>query len=216
MIDLDAIAARANAATPGPWTYHDGCGYVEVPPCGAIEFKPGWERSVHFLARVHNNHVEGEDGLGFDGAFIAHARTDVPALIARVRELEAECAKLKEAFERIRSTNTDLMMQLFEAQEATRAVNISPVLHENAQLRSKVLGLSAEVERLTNELQRERIGIRPVDEVRSDAFRRGAEAMRDECIGAACEFFMGTTGFCNGDEDELEAVLEALPIPEEP
>jgi hypothetical protein len=48
---------------------------------------------VHFLARVHNNHVEGEDGLGFDGAFIAHARTDVPALIARVRELEAECER---------------------------------------------------------------------------------------------------------------------------
>lgn len=90
MIDLDEIERRANAATPGPWMYHDGCGYVEVPPCGAIEFKPGWERSAHFLARVHNNHVEGEDGLGFDGAFIAAARTDVPALVARVRELEAE------------------------------------------------------------------------------------------------------------------------------
>ena len=51
---------------------------------------------------------------------------------------------------------------------------------------------------------------------RDEAYRRGAEAMRDECIGAACGFFMGTTGFCNGDEDELEAVLEALPIPEEP
>ena len=50
----------------------------------------------------------------------------------------------------------------------------------------------------------------------SNAYRRGAEAMRDECIGAACGFYMGTTGFCNGDEDELEAVLEALPIPEEP
>jgi len=86
-MNLDEIEARANAATPGPWTYHDGCGYVEVPPYGAIEFKPGWERSVHFLARVHNNHVEGEDGLGFDGAFIAHARTDVPALVAEVRRL---------------------------------------------------------------------------------------------------------------------------------
>ncbi len=94
-MNLDEIEARVNAATPGPWTYHDGCGYVEVPPCGAIEFKPGWERSVHFLARVHNNHVEGEDGLGFDGAFIAHARTDVPALIARVRELEAECERMR-------------------------------------------------------------------------------------------------------------------------
>ncbi|MEY4183521.1 MAG: hypothetical protein RLZZ217_2147 [Planctomycetota bacterium] len=51
---------------------------------------------------------------------------------------------------------------------------------------------------------------------RDEAYRRGAEAMRDKCIVAACGFFMGTTGFCNGDEDELEAVLEALPIPEEP
>jgi len=93
-MNLDEIERRANAATPGPWTYHDGCGYVEVPPCGAIEFKPGWERSVHFLARVHNNHVEGEDGLGFDGAFIAAARTDVPQLVARVRELEEENARL--------------------------------------------------------------------------------------------------------------------------
>ena len=48
------------------------------------------------------------------------------------------------------------------------------------------------------------------------AYRRGAEAMRGECIGAACGFFMGTQGFCNGDEDELEQVLLALPIPGEP
>ena len=131
-------------------------------------------------------------------------------------DARAESAKWKAGFEEFRSRNTDLMMHLFEAQEKVRAVNIEPMLHLNAQLRSKVHGLSAEVERLTSELQRERIGIRPVDEVRSDAYRRGAEAMRDECIGAACGFFMGTTGFCNGDEDELEAVLEALPIPEEP
>jgi len=80
-----------------------------------------------------------------DLQFILAARTDVPALVARVRELEAESAKWKEAFERIRRTNTDLMMQLFDAQEATRAVNISPVLHENAMLKSMVLGLEAEL-----------------------------------------------------------------------
>jgi len=57
------------------------------------------------------------------------------------------------------------------------------------------------------------------DEARAEvatAYRRGAEAMRDECIGAACGFFMGTQGFCNGDEDALEQVLLALPIPGEP
>jgi chromosome segregation ATPase len=162
------------------------------------------------------------------------------------------------------------------------------MLHLNAQLRSKVHGLSAEVERLMHQLadatnesthfqvmcKREGEEIerltrqvelltdeRERDEARAEAerlreecrlrkaerdqverngfaatkglvdeserlrakalaydlaYRRGAEAMRDECIGAACGFYMGTTGFCNGDEDDLEAVLEALPIPEEP
>jgi hypothetical protein len=86
----------------------------------------------------------------------------------------------------------------------------------------------AEVESLTDE--RDELLVRVADqgaELRAtreayidakwtNAYRRGAEAMREACIGAACGFFMGTTGFCNGDEDELEAVLEAMPIPEEP
>jgi len=58
--------------------------------------------------------------------------------------------------------------------------------------------------------------LRATREAYRAAYRRGAEAMRGECIGAACGFFMGTTGFCNGDEDALEEVLLALPIPEEP
>ena len=120
MIDLDEIERRANAATPGPWTYHDGCGYVEVPPCGAIEFKPGWERSVHFLARVHNNHVEGEDGLGFDGAFIAHARTDVPALIARVRELEAQLDELWTRYKKLDEEDDSLREALAGAMDGWR------------------------------------------------------------------------------------------------
>ena len=81
----------------------------------------------------------------------------------------------------------------------------------------------AEVDRLTDE--RDELLVRVADqgaELRATrdaygtAYRRGAEAMREACIGAACGFFMGTQGFCNGDEDELEAALEALPIPEEP
>jgi chromosome segregation ATPase len=66
-------------------------------------------------------------------------------------EARAESAKWKAGFEEFRSRNTDLMMHLFEAQEKVRAVNIEPMLHLNAQLRSKVHGLSAEVDRLTDE-----------------------------------------------------------------
>lgn len=118
-MNLDEIEARANAATPGPWTpqtirLYDG---VDLPD----ETVAQWQR---------------------DAVFIAHARTDVPALIARVRELEAECAKWKTAFENIRRTNTNLMMELFEAQEKARTINIGPVLHENEQLRSHARAVS--------------------------------------------------------------------------
>jgi hypothetical protein len=98
--ELAALEALANAATPGPWVYDAECGYVEIrfPEGGnsAVEFKAHWERSVHnpkqrpFLARVHNNLTEGEDGVGFDGAYIAamHPQTAL-GLVAYIRELKA-------------------------------------------------------------------------------------------------------------------------------
>jgi len=132
-MNLDEIERRANAATPGPW-------HGAMPAC--VHEHDDEVCSIEAPdSTVLASCVKREEDL----QFILSARTDVPALIARVRELEAESAKRKEAFERIRSTNTDLMMQLFDAQEATRAVNISPVLHENAMLKSMVLGLEAEL-----------------------------------------------------------------------
>jgi hypothetical protein len=50
----------------------------------------------------------------------------------------------------------------------------------------------------------------------TNAYRRGAEAMREACIGAACGFIMGYPGYYSSDEDRLEADLRALPIPGEP
>jgi hypothetical protein len=70
-LDLDAIDARASAATPGPWiaTQFPGAttGWLEGPPRG----------------------YDGEFGNPHDAEFIAHAREDVPDLVQRVRELEA-------------------------------------------------------------------------------------------------------------------------------
>ena len=67
MLDLDAIEARANAATPGPWKY-----------CADSDAIKGTNALIVRGARSNS------------GPFIASARTDVPALIARVRELEAQ------------------------------------------------------------------------------------------------------------------------------
>lgn len=70
-IDLDAIEARANAATPGPpwgWAVSDDRRWVDV------------------TARGHDRVIATtyDDDLA---AFIAHARTDVPALVAEIRRL---------------------------------------------------------------------------------------------------------------------------------
>ena len=79
MINLDEIEARANAATPGPWRdRHQVCSEVwgQAPDSQTCSMQ---------IARIGHAQFDA-----LNAAFIAHARTDVPALIARVRELETE------------------------------------------------------------------------------------------------------------------------------
>jgi hypothetical protein len=77
-LDLDAIEARANAATPGPWTQE-----------GNLVGEQGNEGQdlFHVLSTVRNGRVAWDE-VAPNAAFIAHAREDIPALVARVRELE--------------------------------------------------------------------------------------------------------------------------------
>ena len=91
---LAEIEARANAATPGPWTpLDDGFyGYVCV---GVRDAEPGkWSqiKGKAFDAVIcggePNEGRMAEDDP--DTRFIAHARGDVPDLIAEVRRLRAE------------------------------------------------------------------------------------------------------------------------------
>lgn len=82
-IDLDAIEARANAATPGPWFFDDGLAQTgefeydrtRPPVIGGSE--PVWEADVR-------------DFSDLNSIFIAAARTDIPALVAEVRRLQRE------------------------------------------------------------------------------------------------------------------------------
>lgn len=76
-LDLDAIKARAEAATEGPWEAH------------ALD---GFEWSVD---RIGDNDDDSGNEVatvwvtGADAAFIAHARTDVPMLLAELERLRA-------------------------------------------------------------------------------------------------------------------------------
>ena len=83
-LDLDAIEARANAATEGPWWRReghaeiDGQNYAEVLIPGRVE--------CGSYCYGGTSTIEG-DRLDADLAFIAHARADVPALVDEVRRL---------------------------------------------------------------------------------------------------------------------------------
>lgn len=94
--ELTAIEARCNAATPGPWTFAHG----------GLPGDDGWSlRSDNAAADVvklvaecwpcsiHGGQKHREE-LRFNGDFIAHARTDVPALIDEVKRLRAQNERL--------------------------------------------------------------------------------------------------------------------------
>jgi hypothetical protein len=104
-LDLDAIEARTAAATPGPWgQYHDGSeqDYIDIA-AGLEETDTGF-RCRRQIAMTVDEPIDNDSAheewtaeqdrqqIHADAAFIAHARTDVPALLAEVRRLRSELA----------------------------------------------------------------------------------------------------------------------------
>lgn len=87
-LDLDAIRARADAATEGPWiatTPHDDesewASDFDDPMVITDDSTPG------NFAAIAQDICQGETDGRADAEFIAHARTDVPALLAEVEQL---------------------------------------------------------------------------------------------------------------------------------
>lgn len=90
-LDLDAIEARANAATDGPWLGYDERSDLreenpDVNPMWVVaHMEPdgvNWVRDIADIGGGEQDEADAE--------FIAHARTDVPALVAALREARAE------------------------------------------------------------------------------------------------------------------------------
>ena len=77
-LNLDAIEARANAATPGPWGVSD-----RLSAFGDLTVAAPWRgaNGAEIVAKAAN---------GPNTTFIAASRTDVPALVAEVRRLRQE------------------------------------------------------------------------------------------------------------------------------
>lgn len=82
-LDLAAIRARAEAATPAPWRI----------PRKLSQLAPDWTiaAGVKVVAYVDQK----RDNSEADFTFIAAARTDIPALLAEVERLNVELATAK-------------------------------------------------------------------------------------------------------------------------
>jgi len=80
--DVDAIEARANAATPGPW-------HVAPPECGP-DGQGVYDPELGQIVEVGDPYPRGNNHPQENMEFIAHASEDIPALIARIRQLEKE------------------------------------------------------------------------------------------------------------------------------
>jgi hypothetical protein len=79
-LDLGAIKARADAATPGPWEAGERC---------------VWQAGMLNTAEIAVDCEHGNGGIQrhVDAEFVAHARTDVPALLAEVKRLRERAEK---------------------------------------------------------------------------------------------------------------------------
>ena len=147
---------------------------------------------------------------------------EIASLTAALDERDVEAERVREQYDRLmhqladktnEATHWQVMLKR-ETEEVERlARQVEVLTDERDELLVRVADASAEL-RATREayngvraeLTRERIGIRPVDEVRSDAYRRGAEAMREACARVADAHCVPGT----------RDVIRALPIPGEP
>lgn len=97
--DTKAILARAEAATPGPWTFErvdlqtEGMAettfqHIRSGPHGVADTWHTTPLAIKGFGPL-SGYLPPRHGKANDAKFIAHARTDVPALCRRVEELEA-------------------------------------------------------------------------------------------------------------------------------
>lgn len=116
--ELDAIEARATLATPGPWGHEQIVSHCDCDIC--LDYQvPGAGYPVLLATTFGDSDrppITTSDAQA-NAAFIAHAREDVPRLVAEVRllrglladaaldsRLMSRVVKLRKAFEEVLST----------------------------------------------------------------------------------------------------------------
>jgi hypothetical protein len=95
-LDLEPIRQRERAATPTPWT----AGWSGDPDdqgkddAGPIDIVSTWRGGVARCSPSPTGHASTWDQVEANAAFIAHARQDIPALLAEIDRLRALSSEL--------------------------------------------------------------------------------------------------------------------------
>ena len=91
--ELQAIEERANKASNAPWLIEAGdySGHNWLVGTITVSLGESYRDDKAYFVTTRNVHAsELEGDASTDAEFIAHARSDVPALIAEVRRLRAK------------------------------------------------------------------------------------------------------------------------------
>ncbi|WP_032364057.1 hypothetical protein [Rhodococcoides fascians] len=95
-VELAAIAARADAATEGPWiAVQRETQYGHVSDVASMKHEPG--PGFDFVPIV------AQSSAAVDAAFISAARSDIPALLAVLRERDNTIARVRDVADRYAS-----------------------------------------------------------------------------------------------------------------
>lgn len=142
---LAAIAARASAATPGPWYRHAEISYRVQGQVHEIVLATRADDGYGIVAFTG---VKGEHPrTPLDAEFIAHSREDVPWLLAEVLRLRAIAEAMQATLVSLEEDQARLVAQLRDRGKAYGRAS-----HEIGQQRSHIRHLQGEVERLTADL----------------------------------------------------------------
>jgi hypothetical protein len=129
---LEEIRAREGAATKGPWDLYEGGGYLDIAAdledtgCGyrarrqIVSFDD--EPLDNDPAHAEWDEEDDRQQILADAAFIAHAREDVPALLAEIDRLKAENAELIQQRDRIADDTAKALAVELEARPSRAAV----------------------------------------------------------------------------------------------
>ena len=241
--DLDAIAARANAAYPGPWRAGtvEAEGKVWAHDPEALGGPVVGERCV-FIANKYFEHTANRE-------FVAHARKDVPDLVAEVRRLrgllDAETAAHRGDLRDDAKALDDLVAQVWRAtgEEHEPPADVAALLRRVADDHKALVGFRRAMLDVCEAIDDVRpepdfdapaeLGAWACDEIArrvSAARRKGAEAMREACALTAARRAETLDAAAGDDPDlddpdvayrygrfveavDLAVALRALPLP---